>query len=500
MLDYQRQFYQDAKNEVASGSLKGYVFGDNSDPHREIALLQLLQRHSIEVYELGSDIGQFNSGEGYIVPLNQPQSRLIRAMFRTQKSFTDSLFYDVSTWTLPMAFNLPYRELSGKDFKSSMLGEKVPANISIPEGKIIGETNVGYVFPWDRYFTPKALYALQRRGIRAKVASAPFTGLIDGKPMNFGYGTVIVPAGTQDMSISNLKKLVEKVAKESGVDFYGMDTGLTQMGIDLGSPSFSNLRKPKIAVLAGPGTSSYDVGEVWHLLDQRYGVPASIIDQKDLYASSLDRYNTIVMVNGNYGNLPAGTQKRLKEWLRDGGVIVAMKGGARWVSNQGLSKVKWKKNAPRDSTVYRPYAKLRPDLGSKRLGGSIFQAELDVTHPLCYWYKRSLLPIFRRGTAFADKSSNPYATPLRYTAEPVLSGYIADETLEQAKGSAAAVISAYGQGRVISLLDNPNFRAFWWGTNKLFANAVFFGHTISCLLYTSPSPRDRTRSRMPSSA
>ena len=37
------------------------------------------------------------------------------------------------------------------------------------------------------------------------------------------------------------------------------------------------------------------------------------------------------------------------------------------------------------------------------------------------------------------------------------------------------------------------------------ADAIFYGppaddFTISCLLYTSPSPRDRTRSRMPSSA
>ena len=33
-------------------------------------------------------------------------------------------------------------------------------------------------------------------------------------------------------------------------------------------------------------------------------------------------------------------------------------------------------------------------------------------------------------------------------------------------------------------------------------NTVIRGdvHTIRCLLYTSPSPRDRTRSRMPSSA
>ena len=29
---------------------------------------------------------------------------------------------------------------------------------------------------------------------------------------------------------------------------------------------------------------------------------------------------------------------------------------------------------------------------------------------------------------------------------------------------------------------------------------VFYSHMHACLLYTSPSPRDRTRSRMPSSA
>ena len=34
----------------------------------------------------------------------------------------------------------------------------------------------------------------------------------------------------------------------------------------------------------------------------------------------------------------------------------------------------------------------------------------------------------------------------------------------------------------------------------LLASLAEGGHTISCLLYTSPSPRDRTRSRMPSSA
>ena len=38
------------------------------------------------------------------------------------------------------------------------------------------------------------------------------------------------------------------------------------------------------------------------------------------------------------------------------------------------------------------------------------------------------------------------------------------------------------------------------GTFKETAREKLIGQHIGCLLYTSPSPRDRTRSRMPSSA
>ena len=55
----------------------------------------------------------------------------------------------------------------------------------------------------------------------------------------------------------------------------------------------------------------------------------------------------------------------------------------------------------------------------------------------------------------------------------------------------ALIPSGYKEDKVYSVLPNDSTGDF------IFARA---SKGTSCLLYTSPSPRDRTRSRMPSSA
>jgi hypothetical protein len=40
------------------------------------------------------------------------------------------------------------------------------------------------------------------------------------------------------------------------------------------------------------------------------------------------------------------------------------------------------------------------------------------------------------------------------------------------------VVNSIGNGRVISIADNPNFRAFWLGGTKLMMNAIFFGRIV----------------------
>ncbi len=39
-------------------------------------------------------------------------------------------------------------------------------------------------------------------------------------------------------------------------------------------------------------------------------------------------------------------------------------------------------------------------------------------------------------------------------------------------------IGTLEKGKVIYFTDNTNFRAFWYGTNKLLMNAIFFGNEM----------------------
>lgn len=479
LLDYHRDFFKNAMEESKSQALKAYVFGDAYDKAKNFHLVEMLKRHKIQVYELANDHEGISKENGYIVPLNQPQNRLIQAIFRTQTQFTDSLFYDVSSWTMPYAFNLPYHEVKGRAFSSNLLGSEI-MEAKAPMGKVIGNNaKVGYAFKWDGYYAPKVAYQLMSKGLRLKVASKPFSGLVDNEPVAFDYGTVVVHTGIQKMSDASLKALVTKVAKETGIDMYALQTGLTPSGIDLGSQSFAMLKKPKVMIVGGRGATSYDIGEVWHLFDQRYDIPLSVVDMASLPYADIDQYTTIVVVNGNYSGIQGSAMNKIKSWVREGGVLIGVKGGAKWAKDQGLAKISFKKRAKPDSTAYRPYATRYNDSGAQRIGGAIFEAELDLSHPLAYGYHNAKIPVFRNSTRFAEKAKNPYATPLRYTDAPLLSGYISDKNIGQIKNSAAIIVNAYGQGRVISFMDNPNFRAFWYGTNKLFANAIFFGHTIS---------------------
>jgi len=482
LLDHMRTFYREAEQEASNSAIKAYVVGDSNDRARTWHLADLFSFHDIDMYTLAEDAefnGQeFKSGEAIVIPAEQTQHLFIKALFERRTEFSDSLFYDVSAWTMPYAFNLPFAELTQREFSNSLMGDQI-MEPDFPEGQVIGgRSQYAYLFEWDEYYTPRTLYRLQEAGLRTKVASKPFRAVTSGGVKDFDYGTILVSLGIQDIDGLEVYRLIQQAASEDGVDIYSVRSGLNPSGIDLGSPSFEDLEMPSTAIVGGEGTRSNDVGEIRHLFDQRYHMPITILEKDELGGADLSRYNTIMMVDGYYSDLSSGVTDELKGWVRRGGTLILHQDAISWAKGEGMVNINFVES-PEDSVVQRRYADLRNTRGAQVIGGSIFHASLDLTHPIAYGYNREEITVFRSSTDFMELADNPYATPLRYTSEPLASGYISEENHELIGGTASIIVDSFGRGRVVSFADNPSFRAFWFGTNKLLMNAVFFGNTIS---------------------
>ena len=93
-----------------------------------------------------------------------------------------------------------------------------------------------------------------------------------------------------------------------------------------------------------------------------------------------------------------------------------------------------------------------------------------------------------------EPSDNPYSTPVRYTSDPLMAGYIGDDRLAAFRGKAAVIAEKHGDGLLLRFANNPVFRGFWRGTEKLFINALYFGQVIESteLPEFAPPPKPET--------
>lgn len=463
LLTYQREF------NTENVSDDGYLVEVDDDRGRARELAELLRRHDVPVKQNGDG----PNVESYFVT----KTPFSQAVFEPILEFEDSLFYDVSTFSLPMAFNLPYREVTGGlpaggDWMP--VGGTVDAQYYEP-----GCADYAYLLEWDDYYAAKALYRLQAAGVRVKVSDRPFT-VLNGVEVD--AGTLMINVGNnQEVEGDSLCRLISAIEEELKLDFIPLASGTVDEGLMLGSRSaYQTLRKPEIALIVEGGTSSLDVGEVWHLLDQRFGIPVTKLPMADVGRADLDRYNTIIMVNGYYGDLGSAGTQALKDWMGPDHVLITQKRAGTWAASNGLATITMRETENPDTNIdQRPYAKAYRDRSGRVLGGAIYQMEGDLTHPLLFGMEREEIPVFRRGTLLFEPANNVYATPLRYSDAPLLSGYSPRGFAEDAAGSAGVIVSGPQGGRTISFVDNPNFRAFWYGTNRLFLNAIFFGNTIS---------------------
>ena len=466
ILKYQQNFY---KNSRSTEENKAIVFGDEKDAAKTFHLAKVLKKHKVALHEIKSDFKangkNFKKGYSYAVPMNQKNHRLVKAMFDVRTSFKDSLFYDVSAWTFNHAFGVDF----AKNIGLSKVGNQIN-EVKLPKGKVVAQSKVGYLFEWNEYYTPKALNAILGKGLRAKVAMKQFTN----GGIKYDYGSILVPVQNQKLNATELYDFLNTIAKESHITIKGVVTGLNE-GIDLGSNNFRALKQPKVAMVVGNGITSYDAGEIWHLFDQRYGMKLTKLDVNYLGRTNLDKYTTIILPN-NYW-IAKDVENMLKSWVKNGGILIGYRNAVRWLANNGFAKVEFNKR--KSDTVNNVSFENRNLLsGAQVIGGAIFEANTDRSHPINFGYKNNKIALFRNTTLFMKADKKSYNNPIQYTNTPLLSGYISKENLKQLKKSVPFKVNRLGAGKVLLFTDNTNFRAFWYGTNKLMMNAVFFGRMM----------------------
>ena len=478
LLDYMKDFYD--KQIDSASKYESIIFGKEKDKSTVYHLAEVLNSHKIKFNTISQDVEvngtKYSKDNSFIVPLNQPKRTLIRAMFDTQTTFSDSLFYDVSAWTFPLAFNVNYDNTNRLD-KPGKLGIKSEEveNLKRANGSVDKKSDYAYLFEPHEYYAQSAVYQLIKSGLRVKTATRTFA--INGE--KFDFGTYMISVQNQSLNSDEIYNLLVEISSETGINVKSQSTGITD-GIDLGSNNFEIVKEPKIGLVVGEGVRSYDAGEIWHLLDTRFNIPITKLDVGDLGYIDLSRYTHIILPDYSEGSQYQSTggninKNQINDYIKDGGNLIAYRNSVKWVSSN-LYEIDFHTNDINADDV--TFSERQSFFGAQQTGGAIFNSIIDKSHPVNYGIESNSLPLFRNSNVYMTKSEQSFNNPIVYSPNPLMSGYISEENLSLLKKAAPFKVIRSGKGKILLMTDNTNFRAFWFGTNRILLNMLFHSNIM----------------------
>jgi len=502
------EYYESHLRAIEEGKkgIRRYLITPEGDPQHVAELVNLLMRNGIEVGQLSKDrtLQNVRDREGrslgsmafpagtYIVEANQPRSALLRTLLEPHlplpSDFLEAArerldrgenprFYDITAWSLPLLFNINgYSSSDGQD----LAADRITAEISAARYFPTNRPTYAYLIDGKQAVSLSALYLLKEKNYRASVLWRPTE--IAGR--KYSSGTVIVRIGQNENSIH---ETMMNLSREYDLRIDGVNTGFGgDRGPSLGSGEATfSVKKPVIGILAEDPFQGYSFGWAWYTLDQQYRIPVTVLRTGTINRTQLDRFNVLVLPEvGDTATLarllgPSGME-RIARWVREGGTLVTF-GSATEVARKQLNLVKLRswydikekekaKGAEGESTKMRRFS----------VPGTIFRTTLDPNRWLASGYE-SGLPVIVNSDRLYVVPDEPPSSLIRTVArfedgtKGKLSGHAWNETVERIGGCVFLYEERIGQGRVICFSEDPNFRGFWRGANRLFLNAVILG-------------------------
>ena len=464
LKDYQSNFYKSAITDSSRKKVRGYIFNEGNDKNKTKAFIDKLKLHDIKV---------LNNKEQFYVPTVQKNYRLVRSFFETHQQYRDSVFYDASAWSMANIYDIDY-SASNKDF----LGEEVDDIDDLFEVNEFSESNYAYIIDSQDYNIPAVTYDLLNNEVFTSASFKPFTIQTLTGTKSFNYGSLIIPLSVQKkLNSDELYEKMKSIQKKYDVNIYSVESGLSSSGVDLGSGYVMPLNKPSAMMLIGTGVRSYEAGEVWHLLDQRVGMPITKVPMRNFDNISMDKYNVLVLVSGNY-KFSDNQIEKIKTWAENGNTIISIGSGSKLLIDKKIVDENLLEKEESNAMNYLAYGDARENRGKEQIGGVILNSIIDLSHPLAFGYENNTLPLYKNNSIWLKPSKNNYSSVVRYSENSLIDGFLSENNKEKIKESVSLVVSRVGRGIAVMFADNPNFRGAWYGTNRLFLNAILLGDKI----------------------
>jgi hypothetical protein len=534
-----------AMEEGAKEPVKAYILPRGRDAAATDKLAGILMEHGVEVKRataaFTSGGRQFAAGT-YVVVMAQPSKRLIRTLMDPDTPMDDkflkaeeerrklkkrSEIYDVTAWSLPLMFNV--ESVAAAAVPESAMEPAKPVRI-LP-GEVRGGTaSVAYLAQWGGAATGRLLTAALREDLKVFTTDKPFTQ----NGTSFPAGTLIFKVAGNP---ADLAARLARLARETGADVYGTNSGWVDDGVNFGSRYVFAVRKPAIALLWDTPAASSSAGAARFVLERQYGYPVTTLRAAQVASGDLSRFHVLIVPDGgNYAQaLGEAGIDRVKRWVDGGGTLVALAGGVSFLTDSRVALLDLpQENAIRESDAKpasgdrpaaerpatppaeRPAAAPAPATSAApatpaagaataaagRVTGTVIASEAEfekATKPAAvppdsapgdilrarvrpdYWLTagvgETVYAMVEGRAIYSPVKEDKGVNAVYYDAADklVAGGYLWSENRKQMAFKPLVVSTSRGRGNVVAFTADPNYRAMIDGLNALFLNAVFRG-------------------------
>ena len=485
VVDEFEKYFRDGISNPAS-PYKTYVLKANNNPDKIRRLTSWLDTHGIryghpssaktlKAYDYKTRAqATFNlTTDDLVISAFQPKSRFLTTLFEPQSKLPDSLTYDITAWNLIYGYDLKAYAVTDRIEPAKPFQAKAVDNSSLPEKPY------AYIFRYQDVKDVQLLTALMRRQVKVRSAERFFTSAGD----RFEPGTLLVTRRNNE-GVEDFDKVVRDEANALGRQIFTTASGFMEQGKDIGSGDVNFLSAPKVAVLFGEQTSSLSSGEIWYFFEQELQYPITQIGTDYFRNVNLDKYDVLIIPEGNYRLFDEPMLDQITKWVSEGGRLIiignalkaftAKKGFVlkQYATEEEKTAAEKREKEIREREVLARYEDAERKQLSESISGAIYTVSVDRSHPLgfglgdtYYTLKTNELRI-----GFLEKGWN--VGVIKGNARPI-QGFAGHTANMKISNSLVFGVEDKGDGRIVYLVDNPLFRCFWQNGKMLFSNAVF---------------------------